>query len=1346
MAKFKGYRTFFVGVEEFFFHGFQHKFCEFTGIEGKDYELEQFLCSNSEFIETEFNILYRPGNLSNQLSGKITSAAAVKIYSFHEDMYYKQGNDPWINLIYAKLKDFEYSKETESFIGGINAILAKHEELVRMQAENLCKGYNKAVLQQLKEEITSVYNSMGTATKDKSKEYMARILLMMLTYFVANGNDFIHLGKERPVNDHICNAYKALIPAVNDVVTDFEVGLTADVNYNGKCEKLEEVISKKHGNIFIVGEGGAGKSTMMLSAANNLSALGVPCVFIHAREADNFSSFDKTKDCFILNKILCIFTEWLNKDETADPYNLCNKILSDKLGAGRVVVFIDAINEASPASQQTLINQILQLSQTTGKIKFVVSSRHSTPPLKHFAEVKVNPVDPLKFLSEEKANAFKLLGSTEKKTFSNPLYIKIIAENNNVELKISALLSKKYQREIEKAKKNAIVDNWVITDFICEFTYHMFSEHGGPMVFSLEQLKDYVEQSRLVHSYEYIKNQLALIFPLKDSCFFYNHETERDYLLAKYISVQFENTCSIYETCTELFCGVKYPEFVLVLLKEMLQNKKNEIFKSLRQKNCGEEFYSHKVALTTATAVEIFKDSKQLRGLNLTKTHIAHLLKNTNFADSFMHQGTLMGNSINSAIFKICADDKFIYAIGRGIINVFDHDFCEKASVAFKSGTNVISCRQNSSTIVFADKDGKCFVFDKHMFAVKRLLEEKAVSVELFEFFDQSGFLIGLDNGRFAIVDDEALKSEIISAYYGKYIVPLDKYDDYEYIYITSDGDIHRFNTENNTTYILWQFDCVYKNRADASDFKGLKVKSALKITEGCYILEFYKKGFTLLCEVNINTAGWQVVYVAASGDAAEAEASKAAYNIDYNKINDIVFYNGALFTATNSGFVNVFVKDDTDNWIFMPKNTVDYTAYSHNPGDGVEAVCALNRSTLLFTSTTRSIYQANYIIKNKEFRYTITNTVSGTNTGIRRIVKSKDGQKLYAFCFNHSVVVYTRSENGRFVFNQKIDTDNGWAWAGCEDDWCNLYIACDEKIFVHCDGKTEILKEFDAKVENLLFSPAKGRKKAMLFAAVGHRIEQFVFTEKTAAYKGRINVGKENDRYRPMAFAICKDSISENEEIAVACSSGNNTDGLYEPASIFKLEHGGLVRNFFKNDMLQGWFRSVEYDEKSGYYVCAGLKYGENNVAVAFNHKEKQIYILAGHDGIVSDARITEIKDDMLRIVTTAYDGTVNLYSISVKKSKDKSDNRKFTVVKPFKSISIPNCQLFNIVTDGNDLLVCSLNGKIFRCHNCMDENSDLYSVEAENHNIFVTDSDFSKTVGIDGLKNILETFNNKI
>ena len=86
MAKFKGYRTYFVGVEEFFFHDFFHKFCELIGIESKDYQLNKILFESSEFTESEFHILYRPGNLSNQLSGKITSVSAVKNYSTHEDI------------------------------------------------------------------------------------------------------------------------------------------------------------------------------------------------------------------------------------------------------------------------------------------------------------------------------------------------------------------------------------------------------------------------------------------------------------------------------------------------------------------------------------------------------------------------------------------------------------------------------------------------------------------------------------------------------------------------------------------------------------------------------------------------------------------------------------------------------------------------------------------------------------------------------------------------------------------------------------------------------------------------------------------------------------------------------------------------------------------------------------------------------------------------------------------------------------------------------------------------------------------------------------------------------------
>ena len=331
MAKFKGYRTSFTGVEEFFFHSFHHRFCKLTGMETTDYKFDGFLIVHDEFAETGFNTLYRSGNLSNQLSGKITSAAVVKNFAEHEDMYYNHGNDPWLNLIYSKLGDFDYIAEASEIISGIDAILSKREELVHMQAENLCNGYNSDVLLQLKKEVTYVYNLMGTARKNKSKEYIARILLMVLSYFVANGSTFIHIGKETPLTDYVCSLYQELLPDITRSVEGFDARLTADVCYKGEITKLDDVISSEH-NIFIIGEGGAGKSTMMLSAANNISSTGTPCVYIEAKEADNFSPNEPAKNYLILNRILNVFPEWQSTEKSIDPYGAGCKILSEKLG------------------------------------------------------------------------------------------------------------------------------------------------------------------------------------------------------------------------------------------------------------------------------------------------------------------------------------------------------------------------------------------------------------------------------------------------------------------------------------------------------------------------------------------------------------------------------------------------------------------------------------------------------------------------------------------------------------------------------------------------------------------------------------------------------------------------------------------------------------------------------------------------------------------------------------------------------------------------------------------------------------------------------------------------------
>ena len=1342
MAKFKGYRTYFVGVEEFFFHDFFHKFCELIGIESKDYQLNKILFESSEFTESEFHILYRPGNLSNQLSGKITSVSAVKNYSTHEDMYYNLGSDLWVNLICSKLIDQDYAEEINIILNGIDSIIAKNKEIGCMQAQNLCQGYDSEVLQQLKSEILTVCDFMDTADEEYYKECVSRILLMTLTYFVANGKSFIHLGKEKPVADHIFNAYKEILPAVTDEIPDFDSELIANVSYNSEDVSLQDVIKKEPGNIIVTGDGGAGKSTMMLYAANNLLSAGKLCVFIDAKKNDDA---DTVKKHLILNTIFNVFPEWQTSKKDSDLYYNCHKILSDNIKANKLIVFIDALNEASPASQQSLADQISRLSDATGKLQFVISSRYNIQPLNHFKEVTVNTLNPLNLLSEDKAASFKMLSNTDKEAFSIPLFIKIIKDNDNIEFKTSILLSKKYQREIEKASQRHVVDHGVVTDFVCEFSYHLFRNCGRPLAFSLEQLKNYAENCYMVHNFEYLKNQLSYIFTLKDSYFFYNHETERDYLLARYITNQFENSDNTYETCIKLFCGVKYPPFVLKLLKEMLQNKKRDIFKSLRQKNCGDLFYSDDTAKATEIAIAVFQDNKQLRGLNLTKCHFGSLIKNVNFADSLMQPSTLIGNSINSAIFKICSDENYIYAIGRGRINVFDHDLCEKVSVDFLSDTNIICCRQNNSKIVFVDKNGRCFVFDKLTSSVKRLLADKVFSVETLDFFDQGGFLVGLDNGKFAVIDEEIFSVEIIQTNEPKYIVPVDKSDDNEYIYITASGDIHKFNADNHLSDTIWKSDCLQKDLPDSTALNGAGIKSALKLTEGCYVLEFYKPGFSLLCEVNIDTERWQIIHISSAGNAVEAEKNKSSYHIDYNKINDIVFSNGVLFTATNSGFVNVFIKNDIGNWALSSENRIDYTAYSRNPGDGVEAVCTVNKNTLLFSTTTRSIYQANYSVRNGDFNYALTNSVIGTNIGVRRIVMSKDKQKLYAFCFNHSVIVYIRGENDRFVFSEKIDTGSGWVWAGCEDDCGNLYIACDEKVFVYSDGKTKLLKSFDTKVENLFFVPAKDKQKAMLLAAVGYRIEQFVFADGNPMYTGKTTVGKGNDRYRPLSFAVCRNSDLRTEEIAVACSSYKNEDGSLEPASVFKLESSGSLRRFLKDDSLEGWFRSVEYDDKTGCYVCAGLKYGGDDAAIVFSHKEQMIYVLTGNRSYVSDAKVIRSEKGILCVAVTGYDGNVNLYSITLLENTTKPLFRKFIKVTPFKCFDTKGSTLFNIVADGNDLLIPSLDGRIYRLQNCIDEEQSSLVLETVNHNIFVTDSDLSKVNGVGQLADVLKAFNNK-
>ena len=350
MAKFKGYRTYFTGVEEFFYHDFFHKFCKFIGIESKDYELNRILFEDREFTESEFHILYRPGNLSNQLSGKIPSVSAARNYTAHEDMYYNQGNDPWINLISSKLANMDYTAEIDTILSGMDSIISRDEELVRMNGQGLCQGYDRDVLRQLKHEVLTVYELMDSAGKEYYKECVSRILLMTLTYFVANGSSFIHLGKEKPVADHICIAYQAFLPAITDEVPDFDSELIASVSYKGESVSLQDVIKKEAGNIIVTGDGGAGKSTMMLYTANSLFSAGKPCVFIDAKENNDSDGTDSAKKHLLLNRIFSVFPEWRTARDGGNLYGPCHKILSDNLNSTRLVVFIDSMNEASPSS------------------------------------------------------------------------------------------------------------------------------------------------------------------------------------------------------------------------------------------------------------------------------------------------------------------------------------------------------------------------------------------------------------------------------------------------------------------------------------------------------------------------------------------------------------------------------------------------------------------------------------------------------------------------------------------------------------------------------------------------------------------------------------------------------------------------------------------------------------------------------------------------------------------------------------------------------------------------------------------------------------------------------------
>ena len=876
--------------------------------------------------------------------------------------------------------------------------------------------------------------------------------------------------------------------------------------------------------------------------------------------------------------------------------------------------------------------------------------------------------------------------------------------------------------------------------WIADFSNYMYCCKNKRLSFGLQELHEFFgERYKGVPFDEIVRNINVFLKQDAYGSFSYEHENYRDLFVAEHIRNSLVQSFDRGRTAAELFADNLYSDAVLLMLADMTDCA--ELLDNLRRNSFSGDWYSDSCAKATAVVYKtciLNKQQPPVYDLNLTKTHIRYL-HHCDFSGCLVSDATFIKNNIETAVFSVLYDEnrKTIYAAGKHSLHVFDEHLQPKETIAFapENHRSYIACSaQNSKAVVFINACGEVFCFDKDKKDIKKLnadIGQKAYSVVSMGY--NGAFIIGTAGGMF-IFEKETLK--YIALPENKPVFPLEKLGA-SIVYCTQNKVMLY---ANGSTRELWTLDnlCV----KDKAVLCGQTIIKTLVLKSRNYILNFNRPGVSVVAEVKFDSNFSVVaepVFLTEAEETIPKERLQKSLHIDYYKINDMAYTQGTLLCACNSGFIRAISRNE-NGWKLDADKHFDLSSISNNPGECVESICMCG-NRVVFGSTTRGLYLAENINDWRIIQYQ-----GGQNNGIHKIIFSKDQNTLYAFLYNHGFIVLKRKNNKEpFRFADKISTVKSekqeWCWAGTAVGDSSLYIASGSRLLCYAGNCLTEVHDFGEKIENLTAGTNVFRKKDtdVIFALYGHNISKIKITDGKIESKEEIKFEGMKSR-RTLSAAVnpfdrqlyCGFSdISEYTEYGinrcatVGCMPQNAKDNYMK--SVIANHYGG-------------WYRSIDFIVlKTGFLcICSGLQNNNNHVAVVYDSNFKEICTLEGHSSYVMDARFLNYDplNNSVSAATCGADGKINLYTFTLGES---------TVIHPLKTSPGEKDRLFNIIPDGKDLLVSSLDGNIYRWKNCCSSNDEL-QIEFSNNDIWITDSNFADIdcTSVFSLKKALESLNN--
>lgn len=1251
---------------------------------------------------------------------------------------YQSGNDTVLKTITENLID---ENETINYSRNIAELIDLLEKIetskVFLEESNLYQLFDIGVLENLLNTLEKYYSVVQNGDKLNRKTVYASVLLAVLTYFMSNGSDFLYVGPENECTKKTCQKLIKKETEDNNLIPSLLTSFIYQENELSFESLLRRTFKDNKRFIYISADGGFGKTTNMLYTAKRLNSIGIPAIYVHCNQIDNYSNESFDFDYFILNSIGCVFEDY-ERDFAlvTDKYGLLAKTISEELAASRLVVFFDAINES--AHKQALYRQISALKSKIdpNNIQIVVSSRSFSSNYKNegFYQIAMKPLNAEEILRKSYPSKFKLFNQLDKKTkelLGTPMFLKMFIDSNeNENINAANLLKSNHNKTLEKCQKLYSDSAYEVLDkFLPEFTRQSYCAQTK-MVFKCEELHDFLKNNQNKYNCG-IDRIIDILKTASDVItqdgqeFVYRHEHIRDFLVAYNIFKQIvsvENDLKkAQKTILEIFSnkGI-YGIFVQRFFGELVgKDKVIGLLDCLRKDYIAGEWYEAKVAVATSEIIEIYKllndniiDDEILYGLNLSQTQLngVQILEH-DFLGCLISNYTFSPSGHDSAVFSVTMFDNYIYALGNNKLIKYTNQL-EMVDVIDYSGTApIVSYALSGSTLAAINSTGSLYFFSLGENICFNCTDYvNAVFVEKIN----SGFLVGYADGYirffpcYSNIHTKEYKVE------SEAVMPIAKPNTNQIIYATKNA-IKIWDIKLKESSELWRT----KNEMEIQNvFVPNDISKAIVAINKFGETRLYP--FDIKQKTILDDIENEIYRVEAASDLIDYQIQKSR-GIDATICNCISFIdNNNMIVAFNDGNVLLFNYNRTNSkWQRIEQVIEVVHNADSNAGFAVESLC-FSSTGIVCGLTDRDIKCISCDFDNESNSGFVKYEVSGHNNGLRRICKINN--TLFVPMYDKGFVILSRAnESDNFIFKNKVMLCNTWGWSAVAIDNDTLAVSVGNNIYLYYShGNYRLIQSLDGKVESLAYSGE------FLLAASNENVYKISLDNND--FKAAVLLPTDSSSGR-RALSFATDPITSN--IYIGYSSNKNKSGSI--IKIVDLEKNELSPiNKSEWEYKDGWYRSIEFSKDGKYILCAGLKNREGNnpeynISVVFDRDFNIVASLKGHEKSILCARFVDCKVDAdektsCTIVSCSDDGFVNVYAFSF------TPQQRELCFEPFKKSQKAPWKLFDILIDGQDLLTTCLDGCLYRWENFMSSEKNEFSVDYRNIcGLWTVGSDFS-------------------